>query len=299
MVTEKKLEKLKLDKDDLAVLQKATKNGSIKVYILPDNNLAVPSLGEKSHESPLDFIHIRNLKCPLNKCKELGSKLHTLLKKEGPICFHTLLGHCTQAQLSTKDTSSKEKKKAVPKVDRDSTVKFIVENIQKEFPTMSQIKTAFLVKNCKYVQYLLQAEDINEEISKHIPSECPSCPGFKLIDWPYPAKKAFLVSIGAFKEIKVGMKTCPGCRTGYYPNLYSKGLLPLNNKFLLSYDLILDLYNLNATGSSLIEIIEDKFLLLGMCHGYNEESLKTNLSNNAKMIEKVVIATVSTMSKHE
>ena len=298
LVTKEKIKSLKLDKDDLAVLGEASVNGLIPVYILPDNNLAVPALGDKSHENPLDYLHIRDLKCPLQKCREKRAKLHTLIHKEGPICLHTLLGTCTLDPVeSLKDTSAK--KKPVPKLDRDSTVRYIVNNIQNHFPTMSQDKSAFLVRNCKYVQYLMQAENISKEIEKHVPTECPSCPGSQLLDWPYPAKKAFFVSLGAFKEIKLDLKTCSDCRTGYYPDLFAQGLIPLHNKFLLSYDLLFDLNNLNVTGSSLIDIIEAKYLLLGMCHGQKEENLKVNLSNNAKMIEKIVIATSSTLSEHE
>ena len=296
LVTKEKLKSLNLDKSDLATLKEASENGVIKLYILPDNNLAVPSLSVKSHENPLKYLHVRNLKCPLTKCQEKRSKLHTLIKKEGPICLHTLLGYCAQPQVLGA-ASSKEKAKPIPKLDRDLTVKYILENIQNNFPTMSEKTTSFLVKNFEFTKDLLKSENISEEICEHIPSECHSCPETKLLDWPYPAKRAFFISMAGFKEIKLDIKTCPTCRVAYYPDLYSRGLFPVHNKFLLSYDFLLDLYNLLVTGSSLIENIEAKFLLLGKCNGYDEEVLKTNLSNNVKNIEKITIATISTLSE--
>ena len=85
------------------------------------------------------------------------------------------------------------------------------------------------------------------------------------------------------------------CKVAYYPELYSEGLLPLHNKFILSFDLILDFYNQLVTGSSLIENVEAKFLLLGKCNGFEEDDLLRNLSNHSKNIEKFVIATIASL----
>ena len=191
-----------------------------------------------------------------------------------------------------------EKRSATTKLDRDSTIKHMVTSILNNFPTMSENKTSFLVNNRKYIQFLMGVDDISGELNRHVLTQCPSCPDSNLLEWPYPAKKSSLLSMGAFNEIKIHLKTCPTCHTGYYPDLYSKGLVPLHNKFLLSYDLLLDLYNLTLTGSSLVDNIEEKYLLLGMCNGYEEDELKINLSNNSKMIEKLVIATSSALSKY-
>ena len=109
VIKKEKLDMLKLEKGDLEMLSRANVDGELKVYILPDNNLAVPSLYDRSHENPLDFLHIKNLKCPLSKCHDKRAKVHTLLKKEGPICLHTLLAYCVKDQLNNQGKGSKFK----------------------------------------------------------------------------------------------------------------------------------------------------------------------------------------------
>ena len=103
------------------------------------------------------------------------------------------------------------------------------------------------------------------------------------------------MSMGNLKEIKMDIKTCPSCRIAYYPDLYSKGLFPLHNKFLLSYDLLMDVNNLLVTGSSLVENITEKMMLLGKCDKVSEEAVRTNISNNAKNIERVCIALIAAL----
>ena len=108
VITKERLEHLKLDESDLAILEKVSVDGMLRVYVLPGNNLVVPSLYEKSHENPLEFLHIRNLQCPLRKCLDKRAKVHTLLKKEGPICLHTLLGYTIQDKIKTTGEGSKQ-----------------------------------------------------------------------------------------------------------------------------------------------------------------------------------------------
>ena len=120
----KDIQKLKLEKEDLKWLKAARVDGMIKMYAVPGNNLVVPSLVERTHENPLEFLHLRNKKCPLGVCRENRSKLHTLLKKEGPLCLHTLLANCiTASDLGWKDGSATDKPKPIPKIDRDLTSK--------------------------------------------------------------------------------------------------------------------------------------------------------------------------------
>ena len=300
-VTISKLKSLKLDESDIGIIEAASKNSSVTVYILHGTNIAVPSLFNKSHDNPLEFLHLRNLECPLNSCKERRSKLHTLMKKDRQLCLHSLLGHCVPSTLKVEDSASvlKEKTKAAPKIERDLTVNYIYKQIQEHFPTMcDKTSSTFLARNLQYTTSLLQRSDISAEINSHVRNKCTICLNTKLKKWPFQHKKSFLLSMGALREIEIDVKTCPNCRIAYYPDLYSKGLFPLHNKLLMSYDLLMDLYNLLVTGSSLVANIEAKFILLGRCNGYDEEHLRTNLSNNAKDIEKMAIATIASLGRH-
>ena len=119
------------------------KNDVLTVYKLPDRNLVVPLLGPITHECPLQFLHIRDFKCPLKKCKEARAKVHTLLKKEGPLCLHNLLAWCTVSQDGNEVTSS-ENESAQPKLDRDLTVQHIMMKIITSFPSMSSENSEFL-----------------------------------------------------------------------------------------------------------------------------------------------------------
>jgi hypothetical protein len=121
-----KLQSLKLEKNDLELLKASCSktDGMVTLYSLPGNNMVVPSLHVKTHDNPLPFLHLRNRVCPLIVCKEKRSKLHTLQKKEGPLCLHTLLANCLQTEdLGLQAVSSNNKSKPVPKIDRDLTAK--------------------------------------------------------------------------------------------------------------------------------------------------------------------------------
>ena len=86
-----KFSHLRLEAAHLQLLSDACYEDEIKVFSLPGNNVAVPALYSVTHENPLSYIHIRNNKCPLQICREKKSKLHSLMKKENPLCLHTLL----------------------------------------------------------------------------------------------------------------------------------------------------------------------------------------------------------------
>ena len=93
------LEKILTDTIDTDILRGATTNyaGQISVYMLPGDNYVIPSLQAPNHECPLQMVHVRNLICPLGHCKQKKSKLHTLLKKETPLCLHTIICHAAEA----------------------------------------------------------------------------------------------------------------------------------------------------------------------------------------------------------
>ena len=107
-LTMKDFEDLKIDTNHLNILKNNCQDGyALNVYTLPGNNLAVPSLYEKSHDNPLNMLHVKDNKCPLQMCKEKRSKLHSLMKKETPLCLHTLLTHCAQAKVTKEILSLK------------------------------------------------------------------------------------------------------------------------------------------------------------------------------------------------
>ena len=54
-----KLESLNLDESELDVLATASENGSIATYLLPGDNIVVPSLYRRSHDNPLELLHLR------------------------------------------------------------------------------------------------------------------------------------------------------------------------------------------------------------------------------------------------
>ena len=67
-------------------------DGEIFVHKLPGGNLAVPRLGSEKTKLMTEFVHLRDLKCTVEKCQKGKSKLHTLMVKGAPVCRHLLLG---------------------------------------------------------------------------------------------------------------------------------------------------------------------------------------------------------------
>ena len=67
-------------------------DNEISVFVLPGGNVVVPLLGTEKDQYTTDFVHVRNLKCTLEKCKKKKSKSHTLVVKGQPVCRHSLLG---------------------------------------------------------------------------------------------------------------------------------------------------------------------------------------------------------------
>ena len=78
-------------------LEEAIRNESsdneILVFLLPGDNIAVPIFGMERDQCMCDFVHVRELKCSLDKCvKKVKSKFHTLVEKGQPVCRHSRLG---------------------------------------------------------------------------------------------------------------------------------------------------------------------------------------------------------------
>ena len=130
---------LKLSSEHMNVLNEGSSDGTtIKVYSLPGNNIAVPSLFPTTHENPLSYLHIRNKKCPLQMCRETKSKLHTLLRKENPICLHTLLSTMAEVDSPTEISTLTNAKKKTTKLDRIATIE-VRKAVTKYVPYMTSL----------------------------------------------------------------------------------------------------------------------------------------------------------------
>ena len=212
------MEKLINKPDDLVILKASSSDGLIPVYVLPGNNHVVPSFSPPSYESPLQLIHIRNYKCPLGSCQEKRTKLHTLVAKKQPLCLHTLLCH------SVKDSDSPnlpKRKDFVPRINRDLSINFVIEQIQCNFPSMVSLQSNELIRRSrKYVEKLTCNTSRNEIIHQHTPKVCKFCKETLLLDWPFKSKKSFLLSMGHIAQIEIPLKVCPTCKRVFYPGKY-------------------------------------------------------------------------------
>ena len=190
--------------------------GKINIWALPDKVYIVPSFDTPGYESPLEYIHIRNEKCPLSKCKEKKSKLHSLEKKEQPLCLHTVLIHSiAQASLTA---SSSSKKTPMPKLNRELSTKIVMDKILEHFPSMTKMEsTGFVRKSRRYVEKLVTNENRNETVMKQTIKCCTSCPETLLEDWPFKPKQAFLFSLGHLVKIEIPLKFCRSCKRVFYP----------------------------------------------------------------------------------
>ena len=74
--------------------------------------------------------------------------------------------------------------------------------------------------------------------------------------------------------------------------MWKKGIFPVHNRFLMTVEFLLDFHNTLTLGSSTIETIQKKMVLLGLCEDISE-SLEKNLLNHSKDIEMACIAVIS------
>jgi hypothetical protein len=214
----KDLKKILTNHDDLKVFKDAS---HVLVYVLPGNNLVVPTFSPPTHESPLGLIHIKDENCPLSTCKEKKSKLHTLTSKSRPLCLHTLLAYAVKKPgPGTENTQIDERgepKTTVPKINRELSINEVVSQIQENFPCMTSIESDFLAKSRKFTEKLLRNSNKNQVLKDHTAKKCKFCSETVLMDWPFRAKKAFLLSMGHLAKIEVTLKVCPKCRRAFYP----------------------------------------------------------------------------------
>ena len=221
-----KLKKLKqiLELDDFKIVEENAINGKVEVAILPQDIFVVPSFSPPSHNNPIEYIHIRNNKCPLESCKEKRSKLHSLVKKDAPLCIHTMLtalasnqnpstpqpslarstsvsasasssSHLPTRTLSAPASSSNTKSKIrYPKLNRDLTIQVVIHEIVKHFPSLTQLdKTTFVSDSRKFIEELISNNERNATIREHTRYSCTACNNSTLEEWQFQPKHAFLL----------------------------------------------------------------------------------------------------------
>ena len=215
-----------LNEDLFKKVESTAKKGKIRFWAVPDNTYVVPSYEPANHDSPTEYIHIKDGKCPLSACKEKKNKVHSLAVKEVPLCVHNILIHSTvDPPVSTDqpDTNSTKPKLASPKMDRESTVKNIVTNISEHFPSITKMEqSGFVQKSRRYVEKLISNKpNLNDVIKKKCPLKCTTCPDSQLDDWSFKPKQAFLLSMGHLVKIEIPLKICNNCESVFYPGNYS------------------------------------------------------------------------------
>ena len=143
--------------------------------------------------------------------------MHALAKKDQPLCLHTFLIHALGQTDQTTSEFSREKRPFFPKINRDLTVDFVISKIIENFPTMTKIETS---KSRRYVEKLVSTKkDINQTILGQCLGVCAVCPNSILEDWPFKAKKAFLISVGHLLQIEIPAKFCRSCKRLFYPGI--------------------------------------------------------------------------------
>ena len=163
--------------------------------------------------------------CPEKVCRERSSsKAHSLTKQSEPLCLHTYL--ILKAGLKNdQDTTVVSKHE----VDRNLTVKGVVQLIRSEFPTATSDGRTFLKANKSFIQKLCQKKDISSELKKHSVKKCPNC-SQNLVKWHHKTKDSYIITLSEIKKITIDVQFFNGCKSLSYYDLYSYGLVPVNNK---------------------------------------------------------------------
>ena len=246
----RKIKKNIKNETDLKVFEEFSSNGIINVFVIPGDVLVVPSFSSPTHDCPVDYIHIRNQKCPLARCKETKSKLRQLAKNEAPLCIHTILIHAikhsstntagpssstptagpslstttagpssSSASGATSSTAPVVKKKVKnPKINRDLTTKAVMEKISSNFPTMTQLESSgFSHESRQYLDQVLANKTLQQTMKECSRKNCSSCHKSRLENWPFKPKQAFLLSLGHIVQIEIPVKLCRRCRRIFYP----------------------------------------------------------------------------------
>ena len=205
------------------------------------------------------FVHLRDLVCPLAACRRKGkSKLHTLISKAQPLCLHSILGHVANVKLQDKVIKDVEHQ-----IDFKLTVKNVVLKVKSNFPqSFRQLEEGTFLKESK--DFVSQLYTSGAGLDERIPETCDLCK-CALEVWKRKTPACYLITLGGFKKTTFPVKRCPSCRCGYYPDLYSKGLICLHNSVMMSVDFLLDMMNELRAGSSMIETIQLRQAIIIKC----------------------------------
>ena len=178
--------------------------------------------------------------------------------------------------------------------DRSATVNLIVDNVKKEFPTLtSEDRKEFMVKSKQFIETMVQSKNIDTLLLQSIKKEkCEKC-STEYVNWGHKAKNALFLDVAELKLINIPVKMCPTCKYLVYPNVLEYGLFCIHNKVLLSYRLLMELCDQMFIGGSLIDFISAKVHNNGLSEGLDYDFLSINLVNIAKMVEGCGIALLS------
>ena len=179
-------------------IEMESSDGEVHVFQLPGGNLAVPLLGLEKDQFMTDFVHVRDLKCSLDRCmKKTKSKHHTLVVKDHPVCRHSLLGHLVENR-----TDKFSKKETKHLINHELTIKHVISEIIANFPnSMEDCRESNFVPNSRtFVNTLTRMPDKLDQILKMVPSSCTYC-SETLEDWKHKTPKSYFLSMGHLKGL--------------------------------------------------------------------------------------------------
>ena len=130
-----------------------------------------------------------------------------------------------------KEDQTKPKKKPQHNIDYHLTVRTIMEKIRSKFPhSFKSLRIGDFVKNSRsFVDSLLSSPEKLRQVLETLPSICEFC-DTALENWSYKEAKAFLITLGHIREVKINVKICKSCRRSFYPEFYENGILFVHNK---------------------------------------------------------------------
>ena len=181
--------------------------------------------------------------------------------------------------------------------NRQLTVERVLSGIRNKFPTMSNQKdiNSFLVKNHEFVKSLVNNSDEDREnMLRNKETHCEVC-NTSLKKWRENPNKSYFLSLGEIKVITIQVLMCENCEVLVYPHLYSNGIIPLHNKFLVSFDFFEYAKTCLATGAPLIETMERHLKMLMRREGLSEEIVNKDTKNLASRLERLSVAVTAAL----
>ena len=153
----------------------------------------------------------------------------------------------------------------------------------------------FLVKNYAFVNTLVNSSVEDRDIMlRNDETHCELCSN-PLKKWRENPNKSFFLSLGEIKVIKIQVLMCENCEVLVYPNLYLHGIVPLHNKFLVSFDFLEHAKTCLATGAPLVETMERHIKMLMRREGLSEDIVNTDTRNLASRLERLSVAVTAAL----